>query len=65
MAAGFVLQECQIGDFSNDDYTESLLMVVQRQDYFIHGQVRKESSKILNTIVDHFYSTFTVVVIVV
>ncbi|CAD1475745.1 unnamed protein product, partial [Heterotrigona itama] len=38
VATGFVLQERQIGDLSDDDHTESLLMVVQRQDYSIYGQ---------------------------
>lgn len=41
VAAGFILQEREISDVPNDDYTKSLLMVVQRQDYFIHGQVRR------------------------
>lgn len=39
VAAGFLFQECKVGDLPNDDDTESLPMVVQGQNYPLHGEV--------------------------
>lgn len=44
LAARFLLQKRQKGHLSNDDHPQSLLMVVPRQDYPLHGQVSTKTS---------------------
>lgn len=53
VAAGFILQERQVGDFSNNDNTESLSVVVQGQDYPLYGEVSLQKD----------YMSFTIIVL--
>lgn len=39
VASGFLLQKCQIGDVSNDDRAESLLVALQGQNHIVYGKI--------------------------
>jgi len=56
--ARLLLQECEVGNVSNNDGSQSLHVAVQRQDYLVHGKVSKSHSFFLKGITD-FWNIWT------